>query len=61
MSEYFLKKRMKLQHTIKDIFNYHLAVIEMGLEESAEEAWSRHLSEHPEDRYANIKIFNRQQ
>ncbi len=36
-----------------------LAVIEVRLGESDEEAWLRHLEDHPEDRHVNIRIFNR--
>jgi hypothetical protein len=32
----------------------------VGIAETNEEAWLRHLAAHPEDFYANIRIFNRQ-
>lgn len=50
---------MKPEYAIKNYFNFRIAIIEMGFGENKEDAWSRHLSEHPEDTYANIKIFNR--
>jgi hypothetical protein len=40
-------------------FNIRMAVIEMRPKETKAEAWSRHLAEHPEDAYVNLKVFNR--
>jgi hypothetical protein len=34
--------------------------IEVGIAETNEEAWLRHLTTHPGDLYANVRIFNRQ-
>lgn len=45
---------------LKKIFDVRLVVVEVRPEESEEEAWSRHLTEHPRDIYANIRVFNRQ-
>ena len=39
-------------------FYCRLAVVQMEPRESTEEAWDRHLAEHPGDVYANIKVFN---
>jgi len=36
-----------------------LAIVEARPGESNEEAWRRHLARHPQDRQANVKIFNR--
>ena len=50
----------QLPHEIvKKYFNYRMAVVQMEPRESTEEAWDRHLAEHPGDVYANIKVFNR--
>lgn len=40
-------------------FSINLAIVEARLGESNEEAWRRHLVHHPQDRQANVKIFNR--
>lgn len=40
-------------------FAVHVAVVEAHPGESNEEAWRRHVCQHPQDRQANIKIFNR--
>jgi hypothetical protein len=39
--------------------NCRVAIVDLGPGESKEEAWARHLAGHPEDSYADIKIFNR--
>lgn len=36
-----------------------LAIVVVQCEETDEEAWRRHLSLHPEDRNADIRIFHR--
>jgi hypothetical protein len=36
-----------------------LAIVEARSGESNEEAWRRHLTHHPQDQMANVKIFNR--
>ncbi len=53
------RRETKPQFCLEKYFNIRMAIIEMRLEETKEEAWSRHLAEHPEDLYANLKIFNR--
>jgi hypothetical protein len=40
--------------------NIRKVIIELQTGETEEEAWSRHLKRRPEDRWANIRIFNRQ-
>lgn len=40
-------------------FAAHVAVVEARPGESNEEAWRRHVRQHPEDRQATVKIFNR--
>ncbi len=40
-------------------FSIRLAIVEARCGESNEEAWRRHLVQHPQDRQANVKIFNR--
>lgn len=37
-----------------------LAVVVVEGGETDEEAWRRHLSVHPEDRHADIRVFHRQ-
>ena len=50
----------QLPHEIVEkYFSCRLAVVQMEPRESTEEAWDRHLAEHPGDVYANIKVFNR--
>jgi hypothetical protein len=40
-------------------FAVHVAVVEARPGETNEEAWRRHLVQHPQDRQATVKIFNR--
>ena len=40
--------------------NIRRVIVEVQPGETQEEAWSRHLTRRPEDRWANIRIFNRQ-
>jgi hypothetical protein len=50
----------QLPHEIVEkYFYYRMAVVQMEPRESTEEAWDRHLAEHPGDIHANIKVFNR--
>ena len=42
------------------ILNLHLAIVEVGIAETNEEAWLRHLTTHPQDHCVDIRIFNRQ-
>jgi hypothetical protein len=44
---------------LKEYFNVRLVIIEVRPGETWEDSWIRHLSDHPEAKYANIKIFNR--
>jgi len=46
---------------LKEYFNVRLVIIEVRLGETREDAWIRHLADHPEAKYANVKIFNRTQ
>ena len=43
-----------------NFFNIRMAIVEVQAGETDDEAWSRHLTSRPEDRWANIRIFNRQ-
>ena len=43
---------------VERYFYCRLAVVQMEPRESTEEAWDRHLAEHPGDVYVNIKVFN---
>jgi hypothetical protein len=45
---------------LSKLFDLRLAMVEVGMTETYEEAWLRHLSTHPEDHHANVRIFNRQ-
>ena len=44
---------------LKGYFHVRLAIIEVRPGETREDSWIRHLADHPEAQYANIKIFNR--
>ena len=44
---------------LKEYFNVRLAIIEVRPGETREDSWIRHLADHPEAQYANIKVFNR--
>jgi hypothetical protein len=44
---------------VERYLNCRVAIVDLGPGESKEEAWARHLAGHPEDFYADIKIFNR--
>lgn len=43
---------------LKKYFDVRLAVVEVRSGETEEEAWRRHLEEHPEHRHVNIRIFH---
>jgi hypothetical protein len=45
---------------LRKLLNMRMAMVEVGITETYAEAWLRHLSTHPEDHYANVRIFNRQ-
>ena len=53
-----LKLRYGLRGTLNKYFSWKMAIVQVELGETAEEAWRRHLTEHPEDIAANIKVFN---
>ena len=44
---------------LKEYFNVSLVIVEVRPGETREDSWKRHLSDHPEAQYANIKVFNR--
>ena len=52
-------KPSKEREWLKKIFNIRVAIIEVRSGETEEEAWSRHVIEHPGDVGANIRVFNR--
>jgi len=43
---------------IKAYFNVRQVIIEVQPGETREDAWKRHVIDHPEARSANIKVFN---
>jgi hypothetical protein len=51
--------KMEIQTEIERYLHCRVAVIEIRPGESKADAWSLHLLEHPEDAYADIKVFNR--
>lgn len=48
----------KKDHLSK-LLNMRMAIVEVGIAETNEEAWRRHLATHPGDLHANVRIFNR--
>jgi hypothetical protein len=50
---------MEPQTELERYCQCRIAIIEVRPGETKEGAWSRHLAKHPEDSYANVKIFNR--
>jgi hypothetical protein len=46
------------QEIVDRYFYCRLAIVQMEPRESTEEAWGRHLADHPGDVYATIKVFN---
>jgi hypothetical protein len=44
---------------VEKYLHCRVAIVEIGQGENKEDAWARHLAGHPEDSYADIKIFNR--
>lgn len=46
------------QPVLAKYLNINLAVVEVCRGESQEEAWRRHLADHPEDASVRIKIFH---
>jgi len=45
---------------LSKLLNLRMAIVEVGMAETNEDAWLHHLTTHPEDLYANIRIFNHQ-
>ena len=45
---------------LSKLLNVRVAIVELGIAETYEEAWLLHLSTHSEDHHANVRIFNRQ-
>jgi hypothetical protein len=45
---------------LSKLLNVRMAIVEVGIAETNEEAWLCHLSTHPKDHHANVRIFNRQ-
>lgn len=39
--------------------NVRMAIVEVRQGELDKEAWQRYLAAHPEDRYADVWVFNR--
>jgi hypothetical protein len=46
---------------LKEYFNVRLVIIEARPGETREDSWKRHVTDHPEAKYANVKVFNRKQ
>lgn len=44
---------------LKRANNRRMAIVEVIEGETDKEAWQRHLAANPEDRYANVWVFNR--
>ncbi len=53
-----LSQRHETNRTIGKLFSYRMAIVKLNLGETNEEAWHRHLVEHPGDINANIRVFN---
>jgi hypothetical protein len=43
---------------LKRVFNISLAIVHLKRDESEEHAWRRHVEKHPDDKFANVKVFN---
>ncbi|MEJ2672197.1 MAG: hypothetical protein P8168_08360 [Deltaproteobacteria bacterium] len=43
---------------IKGSLNMRLAIVEVRPGETREDSWQRHLTDHPEAKNANIRVFN---
>jgi hypothetical protein len=50
--------RFKPQSEVMKYFYYRLAIIQVRVGETNDEAWQRHLMEAPDDIYASIRVFN---
>jgi len=44
---------------LNKINNFRMAIVAVRIGETDKEAWQRHLAEHPEDRDADVWVFNR--
>ena len=49
----------KETYWLNKVNNLCMAIVEVRQGETDKDAWQRHLAAHPEDRYANVWIFNR--
>ena len=45
---------------LSKLLNMRLVIVEVRIAETNDEAWLRHLTIHPEDLHANIRIFHHQ-
>ena len=52
-----MKYSTKWDYLTKSL-NIRVVIVEVGIAETNEEAWLRHLATTPEDFSANIRIFN---
>ena len=50
--------KLKPQSEVMKYFDYRLAIIQVEVGETNDEAWHRHLMETPDDIYATIRVFN---
>jgi hypothetical protein len=48
----------KPQSEVMKYFYYQMAIIQVRVGETNDEAWQRHLTETPEDINATIRVFN---
>ena len=46
------------QANVIKYFNYRIVIIQVGIGETNDEAWQRHLTETPDDINATIRVFN---
>jgi predicted negative regulator of RcsB-dependent stress response len=44
---------------LEKVNNLRMAVVQVEQGETDKEAWLRHLEANPQDRYANVWVFNR--
>jgi len=58
MGECFSRKKRQRQYEMKNYFNLRIAIIDLKLGDTKNNALIRHVSKYPGDTYANIKIFN---
>jgi hypothetical protein len=50
--------RLITQSEVNNHFDYWMAIINVRVGESNDEAWYRHLMKSPNDIYATIRVFN---